>query len=628
MSKPNFFISIDAVNCLLSIEIPESPKDIDLTYDLIELPFWFSFSSDEKTQTLKAYNQIEMYSKDERIATECGSVVMDRESGKAQVRSTQVLGDNMGAFFFTGKKLSDLIQDKGLQALYEGLDPEQAGILLPEKNGELNWKVVSGRERPELMVQTLFGGTTMARPYMDDFWERSELDDMGLDEKIEAAEGGNITAMTELAMLYLSGDEDEQIEPDPEKAVYWFRKAAEAGDANSMFNIGLHYAKGHGVERDFAQAVEWMKKAADAGDDDAPAAIEEYQKLADAYEKAEAGDARAQAVLAEGLMKIGGSLEQAGAGDDYIECVKWAEKAAAQDNPDAIWILALAYEHGRGVEENKEVAVDYYKRGAELGNAACQHSYACYIIRGEIEGDTEYALNLLQHSADQGYALAYRTLGYMYEQGEYVEFDIDKELEYFEKALQADASDAEFVRHVAFQYENGDGSDAINLERAIHWFKVAADMGDMLAIHEYQRLSEEPPAFQESEDDNKPMQPYEFYLTNTKKGDRKERSNRIKVGDKITFQLNSESDRVDAITSLGDVGDISTDSWLTKLVKKGIPYSAEIIEVISYNALENKRQNPTINIRMIIDATKGEIRENFGWSYIPDSIYGDGSFGF
>lgn len=245
-----------------------------------------------------------MYSKDEGMATECGSVEMDRASGEAQVRATQVLGDNMGAFFFTGKKLSDFIQDKGLQSLYEGLDPDEAGILLTEKNGELSWKVVSGRERPDLMVQTLFGGTTMARPYMDDFWERSELDDMDLDEKIEAAEDGNITAMTELAMLYLNGDEDEDIEPDPEIAIYWFRKAAEAGDANAMFNMGLHCAKGHGVERDFGQAVEWMKKAADAGDDDAPMLIEEYGKLADAYEKAEAGDARAKAILAEGLMKL------------------------------------------------------------------------------------------------------------------------------------------------------------------------------------------------------------------------------------------------------------------------------------------------------------------------------------
>ena len=65
MSKPNFFAGIDALNCLLQTDFAEPTKDIDLTLDLIELPFWFSLQSDEKTQTLKAYTQMELYSKDE-----------------------------------------------------------------------------------------------------------------------------------------------------------------------------------------------------------------------------------------------------------------------------------------------------------------------------------------------------------------------------------------------------------------------------------------------------------------------------------------------------------------------------------------------------------------------------------
>ena len=45
-------------------------------------------------------------------------------------------------------------------------------------------------------------------------------------------------------------------------------------------------------------------------------------------------------------MKLGGSLEQASSDNDYKESVQWAEKAAAQGNADALWILALAHEHG------------------------------------------------------------------------------------------------------------------------------------------------------------------------------------------------------------------------------------------------------------------------------------------
>lgn len=53
------------------------------------------------------------------------------------------------------------------------------------------------------------------------------------------------------------------------------------------------------------------------------------------------GDAQAQADLAGGLVKLGGSLDQAGDGDDYTESVKWAKKAADQGNADAMWVLLL-----------------------------------------------------------------------------------------------------------------------------------------------------------------------------------------------------------------------------------------------------------------------------------------------
>lgn len=78
MSKPNFFASIDALNCLLQMDFDKPSKDIDLTLDLIELPFWLSFCSDKKTQTLKAFAQTELYNKDEKMAMEKGSLILDR----------------------------------------------------------------------------------------------------------------------------------------------------------------------------------------------------------------------------------------------------------------------------------------------------------------------------------------------------------------------------------------------------------------------------------------------------------------------------------------------------------------------------------------------------------------------
>lgn len=383
-------------------EAKEPERYIDFTIDLIELPYWISFHSDKKSHTLKAFRQGELYTKDEEKALESGCFIVEKASCQSSGKATsQELLNCMPAFYFACLMLNCLIQSEKLEPLYAGLDPAEAGILLTAQKDKLSWKVVSARERPSLTVQTLFGETTVGRPYMEDFWERSMLDSLDLeetiDEIIDAAEEGDEDAMEALAQIYLNGDEDQDIEPDPAKCVYWLTKLAETGDATAMYNLGLHYVKGHGVQRDFVKAVEWMEKAAEAGDEDVPETSDRYRKLANAEKKATSGDAQAQADLANGLMELGGSLSQAGVGSDYAESVKWAKLAAAQNNADAMWVLALSYEHGRGVKRNIDTALAYYKRGAELGNAACQHSLGCYYMRGDhLKKDSRKAVELFK----------------------------------------------------------------------------------------------------------------------------------------------------------------------------------------------------------------------------------------
>ena len=124
------------------------------------------------------------------------------------------------------------------------------------------------------------------------------------------------------------------------------------------------------------------------------------------------------------------------------------------------------------------------------------------------------------------------------------------------------------------------------------------------------------------------MPDYEFNLTNTKKGDRKARSENVSVGDAVTFAMNADGSRINAVTHAGDIGDISADSWLPKLVENQIPYEAEVIEAVPYSKLENKRCNPVINLRLHIKLTRGEMKKRLGWQFIPGGIYGDGTMSF
>ncbi len=56
---------------------------------------------------------------------------------------------------------------------------------------------------------------------------------------------------------------------DKAEAVKWFRKAADQGNADAQYHLGLCYYYGYGVEEDNAEAVNWLKKAADQGNEEA-----------------------------------------------------------------------------------------------------------------------------------------------------------------------------------------------------------------------------------------------------------------------------------------------------------------------------------------------------------------------
>jgi len=48
-----------------------------------------------------------------------------------------------------------------------------------------------------------------------------------------------------------------------------YRAAAERGDAEAQFNLGVCYKNGWGVTKDLAEAVRWFRKAARQGDQNA-----------------------------------------------------------------------------------------------------------------------------------------------------------------------------------------------------------------------------------------------------------------------------------------------------------------------------------------------------------------------
>ena len=306
-------------------------------------------------------------------------------------------------------------------------------------------------------------------------------DHRSLEEKIADAEDGDEDTIDELAMLYLNGDPDQNIAQNADKAFYWTQKLAEEENSNGMFNLGMYYAKGFGTERDFSKAVYWMEQAEENGDTDAARLIGEFRKVADAQEKAAAGDAQAQAELAEFLTRFAGSLAQAGMEKDYAEAFELARKSAEQGNTDGMYALALAYEHGRGVETDVEKALEWYRKGTELEHAPCMHNLGCYYMRGDhLEEDKPQAIALCRKAAEQGYSLSEFFMAKIYETGDGVEEDLDQALVWGEKAAEHGTEEIQYQVAKLYTYADEDGK-MIDAERARYWYGKAAEQGHQMA---------------------------------------------------------------------------------------------------------------------------------------------------
>lgn len=285
--------------------------------------------------------------------------------------------------------------------------------MLTVDGDELTYKLVRGKERPEMMcfnMDLLDNGIHMARPYQNEIIERHAKGLLPLESKIAAAESGDPVCMEFLAQAYLNGNDDD-VKQDFKKAAYWWEKLADTGNAIGQFNFGLLYAKGCGVKRDFAKAAEWMNKAAANGDADAPGVAKLYAETAEILKKAEAGDVSAQAAISKIYTQISGSLEQFGPERDYAESFKWAKKAAGNGSLDGMYYLGLCYEHAHGTDYDPAKAAMIYQKAAELGHAPSQWNLAvCYFNGQGCERNETKGLYWAYESADKGHDFAIQGL--------------------------------------------------------------------------------------------------------------------------------------------------------------------------------------------------------------------------
>jgi hypothetical protein len=134
--------------------------------------------------------------------------------------------------------------------------------------------------------------------------------------------------------------------PKPPGAhIEWYKKAAEADNAEAQYTLGELYLKGDGVSRSFPAAAQMFRRAAEKGN-----------------------LARAQYAL--------GLLYQRGLGvpKNEVEAVLWWQKAADQNFSAAITYVGIALLEGKGIQKDEEAARKMLERAAELDEPNAQYT--------------------------------------------------------------------------------------------------------------------------------------------------------------------------------------------------------------------------------------------------------------
>lgn len=194
--------------------------------------------------------------------------------------------------------------------------------------------------------------------------------------------------------------------------LYYYRIAANMGNAPALNKLGLYYDQGKTVEQDHQLAVEYYNKSAEQGYASA------QWNLALCYENGE-------------------GVEQ-----DYIQAFQWLNKAAEQGHKLSQNKLGIYYKRGIGIEKDLKKAAEYYFRSAEQGYASAQWNLALCYEKGEgIEQDYKQAFQWLMKAAEQGNITAQKKLGNYYESGLGGVKDDNKAKEWQDRAAELDARD-------------------------------------------------------------------------------------------------------------------------------------------------------------------------------------------
>lgn len=273
-----------------------------------------------------------------------------------------------------------------------------------------------------------------------------------------AAIGENVAACAYLSTMYATG---RGVARNNGEAVRWMKKAADLGDTDSQQRFAQCLASGTlGVTRDSTAAIRWLQTAAVQGH---PKAMFQWAQLL----------ATGSLVLSS-VSASPSSVTALTYAADPKSAFEWLEKSARAGYVDAARELALAYLQGvPPLHVDMGLAVDWFKRAADAPQP--DHESTAYL--GELYKTNQVpdartwpavarlseAARYLTRAADNGVAVAQRSLGFLYAHGAGgLQRDVNQAVKWLSVAAEsAGLLDAQLMVTILAYQQGGDaGRDA------------------------------------------------------------------------------------------------------------------------------------------------------------------------
>ena len=335
----------------------------------------------------------------------------------------------------------------------------------------------------------------------------------------QLAEGGDVDAMVALFDRYLF---DPQVVAEPEKAIAWLRKAADAGHPEALFRLGLLVQDGFGepehpfymapdpagglalleraveqryppamtalgvklfvgdrAEVDKARAEQLLHAASDADD---PVGMYQYgsmlamgddpltrqRGLALVEKAADLGVGAADADLGAGYLAGNQLLEP-----NFEKAILHLQRAVEKGHARSAYMLGKLLVTGQGVEEDPEQGYALIRAARAAGVPEAAFELAMVVWNAEPSELDGMAVQFFQEAAQAGFVRALFYLGVAHDVGRGVAKDQDEARRLFTIAAEHGHVDAMYV--LALLYREGDGVPR-DQAQALHWLRQAAHL--------------------------------------------------------------------------------------------------------------------------------------------------------